>query len=67
MTMGTFQMAVLLTFNGAEKQTFQDLLDSTKLSDKELVKQAQSLIDAKLIQIEVSFGWRIFEKSTHHR
>ena len=46
-------MGVLLAFNGAERQTMEDLLVVTKLSARELVKQAQSLVEAKLIQTEV--------------
>ncbi|KAL3832004.1 hypothetical protein ACJMK2_023688 [Sinanodonta woodiana] len=48
-TMGSFQMAVLLLFNNEEKYTVNVLVKDTKLPAKELKKQAQSLVDAKLL------------------
>ncbi|KAK3587967.1 hypothetical protein CHS0354_014484 [Potamilus streckersoni] len=48
-TMGNFQMAVLLMFNNEEKYTVNDIVRHTQLPAKELKKQAQSLVDAKLL------------------
>ena len=53
-TMGSFQMAILLMFNSWEKVTYREVVTHTQLSDKEMIKQVQSLIDAKLIVTEVS-------------
>lgn len=47
--MGSFQMAVLLMFNSAEKISYREIMSHTQLSEKELMKQAQSLVDAKLL------------------
>ena len=52
--MGSFQMAVLLLFNMSETVTYKEILTHTQLADKDLVKQVQSLIDAKLISAQVS-------------
>lgn len=48
-TMGSFQMAVLLFFNVSETVTYKEILAHTQLPEKDLAKQVQSLIDAKLI------------------
>ena len=48
-TMGTYQMAVLLQFNDHEQLTLGELEEATKLNIKELEKQALSLIDAKFL------------------
>ena len=52
--MGTFQMSMLLTFNNAESQTLSDLITATSLQEAEVVKQVQTLVDAKLLLTEVS-------------
>ena len=52
--MGTFQMSMLLTFNNAESQTLSDLTTATSLQEAEVVKQVQTLVDAKLLLTEVS-------------
>lgn len=48
-TMGTYQMAVLLQFNDHEHMTIYELEEATKLNIKELDKQVSSLIDAKFL------------------
>jgi len=48
-TMGTYQMAVLLQFNDHEKLTLNEIEESTKLNLKELEKQIISLIEAKFL------------------
>ena len=48
-TMGSFQMAVLLLFNMSESVTYKEILTHTQLHERDLVKQVQSLVDAKLI------------------
>ncbi|XP_033762061.1 cullin-2-like isoform X2 [Pecten maximus] len=48
-TMGTFHMAMLLLYNTCDRLTFTELMDNTKLPEKELVKQIQGLIDTKLV------------------
>ena len=53
-TMGMFQMGVLLAFNSSPTQPFSDILTYTKLHSGDLVKQAQSLVDAKLLTTEVN-------------
>lgn len=54
-TMGTFQMAILLGFNAVAPRstlTLRELHEFTQLAvDKELIKQVQSLVDAKLLLI----------------
>ena len=52
-TMGTFHMAILLLFNNCETSSFKELMESTKLPDKELKKQLQSLLDTKIIVTQV--------------
>ena len=42
-------MAALLLFNISETVSFKEILAHTQLPEKDLVKQVQSLIDAKLI------------------
>lgn len=48
-TMGTFSVGILLQFNSAEQISFQDLEEATRLPERELGRQAQLLIDGKLI------------------
>ena len=48
-TMGTIQMALLLSFNTQNTLNVQDLQASTKLPPTDLMKQLQTLLDAKLI------------------
>ncbi|CAF4354116.1 unnamed protein product [Rotaria sp. Silwood2] len=48
-TMGTYQMAILLQFNEHQQLTITEVEDATKLNIKELEKQVISLIDAKFL------------------
>ncbi|UYV76581.1 CUL2 [Cordylochernes scorpioides] len=48
-TMTTYQMATLLLFESADTLAYRDLRDSTQLSEEQLTKQLQSLVDAKLL------------------
>jgi len=48
-TMGTYQMAVLLQFNDHEQLTLTEIEEATKLNLKELEKQIISLIEAKFL------------------
>jgi len=51
-TMGTFQMAVLLCLNNTLSITIKELQESTQLPEKDLVKQVQSLLDAKILNLK---------------
>jgi len=51
-TMGTFQMAILLGFNQATTLTIRELQEFSQLPEKELVKQVQSLLEAKLLIVK---------------
>ncbi len=48
-TMGTFQMAVVLSFNNSPSLTIKELQETTQIPEKELIKQVQSLLESKLI------------------
>lgn len=48
-TMGTYQMAVLLQFNDHTQLTVNEIEEATKLNTKEVEKQISSLIDAKFL------------------
>lgn len=48
-TMGTYQMALMLLYETADSLSFYDLQESTQLSDDQLTKQLQSLVEAKLL------------------
>ena len=52
-TVTTFHMGVLLHFNNTDSLGFAELQISTKLPEKELQKQLQSLIETKLLCTEV--------------
>jgi cullin 2 len=47
--MGTYHMAILWLFESVNSLTYKELKDSTQLSDEQLVKHLQSLVDAKII------------------
>ena len=51
-TMGTFQMAILLCLNNSASVSIKDIQESTQLPEKELIKQVQSLIESKLLIIQ---------------
>lgn len=48
-TMGTFQMAILLCFNNSNSLTIKDIQENIQLPEKELIKQIQSLLESKLL------------------
>ncbi len=50
-TMGTFQMAILLCLNSQTSISVKELQESTQLPEKDLIKQVQSLLEAKLITL----------------
>ena len=50
-SMGTYHMAILYIFETSESLTFKELCEHTKLSEDQLVKHLQSLIEAKLILV----------------
>lgn len=50
-SMGTFQMAILLCFNSSATLSIKDLQENTQLPEKELVKQVQSLLESKLLTV----------------
>jgi uncharacterized protein YqhQ len=47
--MSTFQMSILLGFNNSLSLSIKDLQQTTQLPEKELIKQVQSLLEAKLL------------------
>ncbi|KAI0211701.1 Cullin-2 [Lamellibrachia satsuma] len=51
-TMGMFHMALLLPFNSCDSLNFKDLLDTSQLPHKELVKHLQALRETKVITAE---------------
>jgi len=53
-TMEMHMMAVLMPFNSTDMMTLNDLCEVTQLSDKDLRKQLQLLIDSKIILTQVS-------------
>jgi hypothetical protein len=48
-TMGTYQMAILLIFNEHQQLTLNEIEEGTKLNMKELEKQILSLIESKFL------------------
>jgi len=48
-TMGSYQMAILLTFNDHEQLTLNEIEEATKVNIKELEKQILSLIENKFL------------------
>lgn len=48
-SMGTYHMAILDLFESVNSMIYRDLQVNTKLSDEQLVKHLQSLLEAKLI------------------
>ena len=56
-SMGTFQMAVLLPYESQDTLTIKELQTTTQLPEKELVKQVQSLVEAKILLADVSMAF----------
>lgn len=48
-TMGTYQMSILVLFNDHESLTLDELEETTKLTRKELDKQLSGLIENKIL------------------
>ncbi|XP_064456504.1 cullin-2-like [Ornithodoros turicata] len=48
-SLGTYQMALLLPFEVTDTLSARDLQESTRLSEDQLFKQLQSLLDARLL------------------
>ncbi len=48
-TMGTYQMAILLMFNEHQQVTLNEIEETTKLNTKELEKQIGNLIENKIL------------------
>ena len=51
-TMGTFQMSVLLGFNNSTTLSIKELQETTQLPEKELIRQVQSLLESKLLMVQ---------------
>lgn len=49
-SMSTYQMAILIAFNGSVEQSYSTLAEHTLLEEKELVAVLQSLVDCKLLE-----------------
>jgi len=48
-SMGTYHMAILYLFESVDSLTYREMQEHTKLSDEQLIKHLQSLLDAKLL------------------
>lgn len=48
-TMSTYQMAILLLYETADEVSYAEILENTKLSEEQLIKQIQSLLESKLL------------------
>ncbi|KAI1288072.1 Cullin-2 [Halotydeus destructor] len=48
-SMGTYHMAIMFLFENSDALTYAELVENTKLTDEQLVKHLQSLVDAKLL------------------
>ena len=53
-TMGTYHMAIMLLFNTVDEVPFQQIVDHTQLPEKDLIKQLQTLVEAKILLVQVS-------------
>jgi len=52
-TMEMYMMAVLMPFNTADSMTLSDLREVTQLSDRDLKKQLQLLVDGRILLAQV--------------
>ncbi|XP_054166315.1 cullin-2-like isoform X2 [Oppia nitens] len=50
--MGTYHMAVLLLFESTDQLTYHELQENTKLTDEQLQRHLQSLIDHKILLVD---------------
>ncbi|EFX71319.1 hypothetical protein DAPPUDRAFT_255909 [Daphnia pulex] len=62
-TMGTFQMAMLLVFQKTNSVTCGELMEATKLNSDQFQKALQSLVDSKLLAV-TSATVEVFQPST---
>jgi cullin 2 len=62
-TMGTFQMAMLLEFQKTDSLTCGELMEATKLNSDQFQKVLQSLVDSKLLAV-TSDTVEVFQPST---
>ena len=53
-TMQTFQMAILLMFEGSDSMSCKELMEATKLNSEHFQKYVQSLVESKLLSIAPS-------------
>lgn len=60
--MGTYHMAILLLFESADQLSYKDLQESTRLTDEQLTKHLQSLLDAKIIEALQPEGFKQVEE-----
>jgi cullin 2 len=51
-TMGTFQMSILLGFNNSTTLGIKELQEFSQLPEKELIKQVQSLVESKIVILQ---------------
>jgi cullin 2 len=61
-TMGTYQMAILLQFNDHQQLTINEIEEAIKINIKELDKQIISLIDAKFLLGNTVYFTLLIEK-----
>jgi cullin 2 len=62
-TMGTFQMAMLLAFQKTDSLTCGELMEATKLNSDQFQKVLQSLVDSKLLAV-TGDNVEVFQAST---
>ncbi len=62
-TMGTFQMAMLLEFQKTDSLTCGELMEATKLNSDQFQKTVQSLVNAKLLAV-TGDTVKVFQAST---
>lgn len=53
-SMGTFHLAILLLYDNLNTLSYKEIQENTKLTDEQLTKHLQSLIDAKLLLVQQS-------------
>jgi len=52
-TMATYLLSIILPFNNSLSLSLKELMESSQLQRKDLLKQVQLLIDSKLINVDV--------------
>jgi cullin 2 len=53
-SMGTYHMAILYLFESTNSLTYKEVQENTQLTEEQLLKHLQSLVDAKLILLQQS-------------